>query len=176
MENVAGVRSAGAVDPGYVERLLVALGDRDPMEVQRGLVGGIRELTAGVDAAGLHRPEAPGKWSVAAVVRHLADNDIVHGYRMRKIIGADRPTIDGYDENAWARELRYLDATFDEAIADLDAIRSTNLRMLDGLSDEQWRRTGLHSERGEESVRRIVELIAAHDIVHLRQVARILGA
>ena len=159
----------------YVTRLLTILDDADPIAVQRSLVGEIRGLTDGLDTDALHRPEAPGKWSVAAVVRHLADNDIVHGYRMRKIVAGTTPAISGYDENDWARELRYPDARFDEAIADLDAIRSMNLRMLEGLTDEQMNRTGHHEERGVESVRRVVELIAAHDIVHVRQIARIVG-
>jgi hypothetical protein len=167
--------SPAAPAAAYVERLLGVLGESDAVAVQRSLVARIRALTDGVESEMLHRPEAPGKWSVAAVVRHLADNDIVHGYRMRKIVAGSTPRIDGYDENDWSRELRYIDASFDDAIADLDAIRSMNLRMLDGLTDEQWMRRGLHNERGEESVRRIVELIAAHDMIHVAQVARILG-
>lgn len=161
---------------GYVQRLLGILADNDPIAVQGSLVGRIRELTAGRSHDELHRPEAPGKWSVAAVVRHLADNDLVHGYRMRKIIAGTMPTIDGYDENDWARELRYLDAVFDEALADLDAIRSMNLRMLAALTPVQWERRGLHNERGEESVRRVVELIAAHDMVHIAQISRIVAS
>ncbi|HVK40762.1 MAG TPA: DinB family protein [Candidatus Kapabacteria bacterium] len=160
---------------GYVQRLLGILADNDPIAVQSSLVDRIRELTDGRSRDAIHRPEAPGKWSVAAVVRHLADNDLVHGYRMRKIIGGTMPTIDGYDENDWARELRYLDASFDEALADLDAVRSMNLRLLASLTPEQWQRSGLHNERGEESVRRVVELIAAHDMVHIAQIARILA-
>ena len=72
----------------YVDRLLAILGDQDPLAVQRSLVPRLRQLTADASRDELHRPEAPGKWSVAAVVRHLADNDLVHGYRMRKIVGA----------------------------------------------------------------------------------------
>jgi hypothetical protein len=162
--------------PAFVERLLGELGENDPVAVQSSMADQLRALTSGVSIDDLHRPEAPGKWSVAAVIRHLADNDIVHGYRMRKIVGASSPSIDGYDENDWARELRYIEATFDDAIADFEAIRSMNLRMLAQLTDEQWQRTGIHNERGVESVRRIVEIIAAHDLVHLRQVRRILGA
>jgi hypothetical protein len=173
----SGSATTPATEPpaaDYVRRLLDVLGGRDPIEVQSSVASRLRELTDGVASERLHRPEAPEKWSVAAVVRHLADNDIVHGYRMRKIVGGLSPRIDGYDENDWARELRYLDADFDEAMSDFEAIRAMNLCMLDRLSPEQWQRTGLHNERGEESVRRVVELIAAHDLVHLAQVERIL--
>jgi len=35
---------------------------------------------------------------------------------------------------------------------------------------------GVHGERGEESVERMVPLYAGHDLVHLRQIRRILSA
>ena len=44
------------------------------------------------------------------------------------------------------------------------------------LDDEELERVGKHAERGEEGVREIARLIAAHDRVHLRQIRRIKGA
>ena len=40
---------------------------------------------------------------------------------------------------------------------------------------EQWKQFGIHAERGEESVERIVEMMAGHDINHLRQIEAILA-
>jgi hypothetical protein len=46
-----------------------------------------------------------------------------------------------------------------------------------GLSDDEERaRAGVHSERGEESAERLVRLMAGHDLVHLRQIARVRAA
>jgi len=48
-----------------------------------------------------------------------------------------------------------------------------NLRWLRARRPEELGRTGLHSERGVESVAHIARLLAGHDLVHLRQIARI---
>lgn len=167
---------AAAAAPIYVEQMLAALGGREPLRVQERLVSDVREAVAGMDEDDVRRVEAPGKWSVVEVVQHLADTELVYGYRMRMILAHDEPEIQGYDQDLWAERLRYRDREMDDALADLESLRGVNLRLLRGLGDAEWRRTGRHSERGPESVRRVAELIAAHDLIHLRQIRRIRDA
>ncbi len=169
--NPAGTTGSGAA--AYTAALLALLGDHDPIEVQRGLVPALRAATEGIGDADLRKPEAPGKWSVLEVVQHLADSELVYGYRMRNIVAENNPTIAGYDQNAWAERLRYNEEDLGEALAELDVLRRRNLRFLARLRGDEWERSGQHSERGSESVRHIARLLAAHDLVHLRQIARI---
>ena len=58
----------------------------------------------------LRQPERAGKWSIAQVLQHLADSDLVWGWRARLILAQDRPTITGYDQDLWAERLRYDEA------------------------------------------------------------------
>jgi hypothetical protein len=169
--NPPGTTGAGAA--AYTTALLGLLGDRDPVEVMRGLVPALRAATEGIDADDLRRPEAPSKWSILEVVQHLADSELVYGYRMRVIVAEDDPAIAGYDQNAWAERLRYNDESLDEVLDELAVLRRRNLRFLDRLGDDEWERSGRHSERGRESIRRIARLLAAHDLAHLRQIERI---
>lgn len=157
----------------YVAALLGLLGDRDPWRVQEAQPAALAEAVAGLDDAALRAPEAPGKWSVAQVVQHLADTEVVYGYRMRKIVAEPGCAIEGYDQDAWARELGYGDADLAAALEQHRSLRTANLRWLRSLDDERLDRAGIHSERGPESVRRVVQLIAAHDLLHLRQIERI---
>jgi hypothetical protein len=62
------------------------------------------------------------------------------------------------------------------ALAQLRGLRIPNLRLWRALSPEQLDRVGLHSERGPESAGQILRLMAAHDLVHRRQIDRILAA
>lgn len=172
--NPSAGASAGAAD--YIRRLLALLGDRDPFAVQESLVPSLREEVEGMSADELKRPGAPGKWSVLEVVRHLADTEIVYGYRMRLILAEDSPAIPGYDQDAWARNLRYRDADLESALRELEVLRAGDLALLRTLDEAAWERSGHHSERGEESVRQIFRLLAAHDLVHLRQIRRIKAA
>jgi hypothetical protein len=169
--NPAGTTGAGAA--AYTAALLVLLGDRDPIEVQRGLVPALRAATDGLGEEALRKPEAPGKWSVLDVAQHLADSELVYGYRMRVIVAEDTPAIAGYDQNAWAERLRYNDEDLGEVLDELAVLRRRNLRFLERLRDDEWERAGVHSERGTETVRHIARLLAAHDLVHLRQIERI---
>lgn len=168
--------SASSDGADYTRRLLSLLGDRDPLEVQRELVPWLRAAVEGLDDATLRRPEAPGKWSVLAVVRHLADSELVYRYRMRLIVAQPGVAVPAYDQDAWATGLRYDEDSVEDALAELEALRGADLAWLAGLDDEELERSGVHAERGPESVRHIVRLLAAHDLVHRRQIERIKAA
>lgn len=169
--NPAGTAGPGAA--AYTTALLDLLGERDPIGVQRTLVPALHAATEGLSAADVRKEEAPGKWSILEVVQHLADSEVVYGYRIRAIVAEDNPALAGYDQDAWAKRLRYNDEDLGEVLAELDVLRRRNLRFLERLRDDEWDRSGVHSERGVESVRHIARLLAAHDLVHLRQIERI---
>ena len=170
--NPAGAARESAA--AYITALMELLGDRDPMTVQSELVDAIRELTTGLSEEELARPEARGKWSILHVVEHLADQELVNGYRLRSIVAEEEPPLRGYDQDLWAAKLRYGAAGLEPVLAELRALRERNLRLYRSLSEAELDRVGLHSERGPESARRLRSLTAAHDLLHLRQIARIL--
>ena len=157
----------------YVRSILSLLGEQDPVEVQAKTVGRLRVAIAGLSAAALDRAEAPGKWSIAQVIRHLADSEVVGGWRLRLVLGQDRPAITGYDQDAWAQRLAGAYADVESALGVLNALRGSHVRLLRSLSPEQWAREGIHAERGPESVRVIAKLYAGHDLAHLNQIERI---
>ena len=169
--NPAGGARAAAAE--YIAALLDLLGDRDPLAVQAELAGAVREQTAGLSAADLARAEAPGKWSILQVVEHLADQELVNGYRLRSIVAEDEPPLRGYDQDRWAARLRYGSAGLDPVLDELRVLRERNLRLYRTLSDGELDRVGMHDERGPESARRLRALTAAHDLLHRRQIARI---
>ena len=167
-----------AADAGreYTRALLELLGDRDPRAVMREQVQWLRSTVSGRGRAELTRPERPGKWSVGQVLRHLVDTEWVYGYRYRKAVGESGSVIIGYDQDRWADGHRYADADPAETLEEVAVLRALNLRWLDRLNDEQLDRFGEHDERGRESVRHMVRLIGAHDLLHRNQITRILAA
>ena len=133
----------------------------------------LADAVAGLSDADAERPPRPGAWSALQVLRHLADSEIVYGYRLRLIVASDRPAIPGYDQDAWAARLHYHRGTMADAFDEWRAARRGTLRFLRSLDAADWERVGLHSERGEESVRHIATLLAGHDLNHERQVRRV---
>ena len=172
--NPAGA-AAAATASAYTRALLDLLGDRDPLEVLAELLPWLAERTRGLSDQTLQRAEAPGKWSVIQVVQHLADSDLVFGYRLRMILTEDKPALQGYDQDAWARTFHYGDLKLDTALDQLRGLRAANFHVLRGLSPAQLARVGLHSERGPESAGFLLRLMGGHDLVHRRQIDRILS-
>ena len=167
---------AKASASAYVRALLEVLGDRRPLDVLPELVPWIETRVRGVDPQALARPEAPGKWSVIEVVQHLADSELVLGFRARMILSEDRPPLQGYDQEKWASLFRYADVSLDRALDQLRVLRVANLTLLGRLGPAELAREGLHSERGPESLGHLLKLMAAHDLVHRRQIDRVLAA
>ena len=98
----------------------------------------------------LNRSPAPAEWSPRQVLNHLSDSDLVTGTRIRMIVTQDRPTIVGYDQDAWTERFGSLDATPQETVDRWLTLRRGNLRIYESLRPEDWDRVGLHSERGPD--------------------------
>lgn len=160
----------------YVTAVLALLGDRDPIGVLEATPAEVRRAVTGRSVDELRRPERPDKWSAVEVVQHLADSDLVWAYRIRLVLADDRPRITGYDQDRWAAALAYRTADMTHALEQFAALRRANLRLLVGLPPAALARVGLHSERGEERLDYMTKLYAGHDLVHLRQLARIFEA
>ncbi len=132
-------------------------------------------LVSGADATALHREPEPGEWSAATVVGHLADAELVYGVRLRMIVAESRPVITPYDEQAWADRFADLEEDVKEMLARWRVLRDGNLRLLDGLVDEEWERSGVHQQKGVVTVAGIVKTLAEHDRSHLDQIRHALA-
>lgn len=144
-----------------------------PWDVLSGTAREIERIVDSLTDAQIKRPEAPGKWSVLHVLQHLADAEIVWGHRVRLVLAHDRPALSGYDQDRWAERLRYERADARDAQEQFTALRRANLRLLDRIPRDDWTRVGIHAERGEETLEQMMGLWAGHDLLHLRQLARI---
>jgi hypothetical protein len=170
--NPAGNATAAAST--YVRALLDLLGSRDPLDVLSEMVPWLTTRLRGVAEPVLRRPEAPGKWSVVEVIQHLADSDLVAGFRVRMVLSEERPLLQGYDQDRWASEFRYREVPLALALDQLRVLRAANLHLWKQLSPQQLERVGHHAERGPESVGHILRLMGGHDLVHRQQIDRIL--
>ena len=157
----------------YVNAVVGLVGSRDPLEILRETPAALRVAIVGLPLDKLRRPEADGKWSIVHVLQHLADADIVWAWRMRLILAQERPTLTGYDQDRWAERLHYADADPNEALELFDVLRRANLRLMSRATAADLARVGVHVERGEESLGHLRTLYAGHDLLHLRQIARI---
>lgn len=160
----------------YTDRILAHTEGQEPLKVQAATPKKLDRLVKGVTTAKLRKRPAPEKWSVAEILAHLADVEIVISWRMRSILGAPGIAVQAYDQNAWLTALHYEKRDPRRSLAQQRVLREANLVMLKTLTPEQWKQFGTHSERGQESIEHIVRMVAGHDLNHLQQIERILGS
>jgi len=160
----------------YIKRILGNVEGQDPLKVQAGTAKRLERLVKGVPASKLRKRPAPEKWSAGEILAHLADSEIVIGWRMRQILGAPGSPIQAYDQDSWAAAGHYEKRDPRKSTEQFRVVREANLALLKSLTPEQWKHHGMHAERGVETIEHIVRMIAGHDLNHTKQVERIVGA
>ena len=158
----------------YTARIMSNLTGQEPLKVLAATPKRIERLFKNLSPAKLKKRPAPGKWSAAEIVAHLADAEIVLGWRVRAILGAPGTPIQAFDQDKWAEAGHYAQRNPRQSLDQLRALREANLALYKSLAPEQWKHYGMHSERGQESVEHIARMMAGHDLNHLQQIERIL--
>jgi hypothetical protein len=156
----------------YVQRIRGNLDGKDPLTVLQATTPKLSSLVSGKTEDQLRKRPAPDKWSAAEIVIHLAEVELVMGFRVRLILGCNGTAIPAFDQDQWAK--RYGNAPFAMALEMHRAVRAANLALYQSLSSEQWEQYGIHSERGKETIKNISKLHAGHDVNHLKQIENIL--
>lgn len=159
----------------YTQRVLSHVAGKQPLAIQSATAKKIERLIRSVPRAKLGKRPAPDKWSVSEILAHLADAEIVAGFRMRLILGAPPAPIAAFNQDAWATSGHYEKRDPRKSLEQFRALRDANLALLGSLTADQWKHYGIHSERGQESIEHIAKMFAGHDINHLQQIEKILG-
>jgi hypothetical protein len=126
----------------------------------------------GLTVAELNAFPVPGTWSIQQVVMHMMDSDLIAADRMKRVIAEDRPTLIGYNETLFAKNLPY-----DELDAQAGCeIFAKNRRMVGEIlrrqPDAAFARTGLHNETGEITLAYLVKTYAGHLDHHMQFVKK----
>jgi hypothetical protein len=133
-----------------------------------------REIAAAVSGLServLHYKPAPEKWCVLEILGHLADVKIIYGYRLRQMLADTKPVIAPLDQDAWARNLHYLDSPPSELVAFYALARHHNLRLLRSLKVSDLSKSAFHPETQREvTVADLVERMGGHGAAHLQQI------
>jgi hypothetical protein len=115
----------------------------------------------------------PGKWSAREIVQHLADSEMNSAIRLRKLLTEDDPQIQGYDQDSYASRLRYNERDIAPALDALRGARATTGQLLDTMTEDDWARTGTHSESGRYTAENWLTIYAAHAHNHASQIRRL---
>ncbi|HEY1629510.1 MAG TPA: DinB family protein [Tepidisphaeraceae bacterium] len=128
----------------------------------------LRQSIRGLSEQDLKSFPVPGTWSIQQIVIHVMDSDLVSADRMKRIIAEENPTLIGYDETKFSKNLFYDDQSAEEAITILDLNRKLFTRVLRKLPDSAWNRTGNHNERGKVALGAYLKGVVDHIDHHLK--------
>lgn len=132
----------------------------------------LRAAVDGLSADALQRPEAAGKWSIAQVLAHLAQFELIWAVRVRSIIALDTPPLMPFEQDRWNAQV-YRGESPSELLDQIAFLRAMNLAFLERLREDEWDRAGIHAEYGHNTIRQLVERFEKHSEKHLGQVERI---
>lgn len=165
----------GETPAEYIRRILSYSEGKDARAVLEATPKRLRAIVQETPANVLRRQPAPGKWSPAQILEHLADGELVAGWRIRAILGQNGAPLQAFDQDNWASNMAYEKADPGESVALFEAVRVANLRLLDRIDPSLHENYGMHSERGKETISHLIRLYAGHDLNHLAQIEQIVG-
>jgi hypothetical protein len=157
----------------YITRILGYKEGKNALKIMATTPTRLAKLLKNVPTAKLKKRPEPKKWAVSEILAHLADGEMVLGVRMRFVLGQNGVSILATDQDTWSDLLEYRSIDPKESLWMFTALRGWNLQMLKRAPKKLWNNVGMHSERGEESVTKMVELYAGHDINHFKQIEAI---
>jgi DinB superfamily len=126
--------------------------------------------------ADLDRRPEDGGWTAREVVHHVADSEMTSAIRLRRLLAEHDPVIQGYDEVEFARRLHYSERPLSPSLSAVRAARETTASILERMTEEEWRRSGTHAERGPYSVEDWLAIYSTHCHDHAEQIRRVVEA
>jgi len=130
----------------------------------------LRALLANTDASRAHVAYAPGKWTLAESLLHVADTERVFSYRMLRIARGDQTPLAGFDQDAWVPHSRAGSRTMADILDEIETVRRSTLSLVHSLDEAAVVATGT-SNGVTVSVRALVWIIAGHFAHHLQLTA-----
>jgi hypothetical protein len=113
-------------------------------------------------------------WSSRQVIHHCADSEAQSYARLRRLVAEPGSGIQGYDEGAWAKNptLGYTDMPVQVSIDVFTAVRAGSLAIIKRLQPEQLKNFCIHSEAGEFTLERWLQVYTRHAIEHADQITK----
>jgi hypothetical protein len=160
----------------YTQRIVGYIEGKQPLQVQRSTPKKLESLIKKLDRRQMAKRPAPGQWSVAEIMAHLADTELVISWRLRQTLTSNGTPIQAYDQDAWANTFNYGRRDPKVSLNTFRMLRENNLALLKTVSKDKLENYGQHQERGKESVTQVIRMVAGHDLNHIQQIERILKA
>lgn len=145
----------------------------DALKTQATTAGKLQRLIAELKPQQLAFRPGEGQWSIKEIVTHLADAELVYGFRYRKILAEDAAEAPAFDQELWISRLSAPQRDFKAILEMFKTVRRSNLDLLKVTPAKNLQRAGAHPEYGPLTVAQLMIHLAVHDLNHLKQLRRV---
>lgn len=134
---------------------------------------GLRSMLGGLAEEDARWRPGGGGWSILEVVNHLADEE-VEDFRERLSRTLADPSREWppIDPEGVVASRRYNERDLGDSLARFAVARAESIAWLRGLADPDWKAARRLARGGELTAGDLLAAWAAHDALHLRQIAR----
>jgi uncharacterized damage-inducible protein DinB len=145
------------------------------VETMRLLPGRLRAAVAGLSEAQLNTPYREGGWTVRQVVHHLADTNANAFVRFKLALTEDWPTINPFEQAAWANLPDSVGLPVDASLVLLDGLQSRWVALLEAMTEDDFQRGFHHPRMGRQTLAAALALYewhARHHTAHVTSLRR----
>ena len=144
------------------------VGDADPVDILERSLADYADLGAHLTPERWSQPWAPGKWTVAQVVVHVAQWELIFGVRLRCGVCVKNYLVQPLNQDDFMREAGPVDGP--TGLATFLALRRMTIAFARSLSPDDRARRVQHAERGAIDVEDILVTLAGHGVHHWKQI------
>jgi len=135
--------------------------------------GAVRSVALVVSASDHAWKPSPSDWSVLEIVCHLADEEEEDfARRIRLLLEDPEMAWPAIDPEGWAVERDYASRDIDNELDRFARSRRDNLAWLEARGTIDWSTKKTHPVMGSMHAGDLLAAWAAHDALHIRQIAR----
>jgi len=147
------------------------------LAILRSTPAALNHFTTGLPADAWNARTRAGEWSLGEILCHLRDVEAeVNLPRLRKVLQEDNPFIAGQDTDRWAQERGYIHQDGARALQRFSATRQRLIKSLEKLEPQEWQRSARHTIFGPTRLHELMEIVAGHDRLHVRQAQETAGS
>lgn len=138
--------------------------------------GELRVIVAPLSDEQLNARVEHDPWTIAQIVHHCADSHLNSFIRLKLVLTEEKPPLKNYDQDAWATMADQKSTPIESSLLLLTGLHQRWVATFRHITDEEWKRVGLHSEGGEMSTTDLLTNYVTHCDDHIEQIMRILEA
>jgi len=144
------------------------VGDQNPVDLLTTTLEEYRDAAALLSSDSWNQPWAPHKWTLREIMVHVAQWEMIFGYRLACGVATPGFSIQPADQDKLMTRIAHIDGP--TAFAAFEGARRMNIALIQGFSADDRRVEIRHPEYGPVTPQDLITQMAGHGIHHLKQI------